>query len=333
MADINNTFWEGKHIFITGATGLLGSWLVAELVKLRANVTALMRDYVPNSLLITSGNIQKINVVNGNLENYHIIERALNEYEIDTVFHIGAQAIVSTANRSPLSTFESNIKGTWNVMEACRNSKLVKRIIVASSDKAYGTHAELPYTEDTPLRGEYPYDLSKSCADLIAQCYHKTYGLPVVITRCGNIYGGGDLNFNRIIPETIKAVLYNQQPIIRSDGTFIRDYIYVEDIVECYLLLAENIENEETKDKVVGNAFNISTSNKINVLDLVRLILKLMESDLNYKILNIVKGEIKSQYLSSKKINDVLKWQPKYDIEFGLKKTIEWYKKFFSEHE
>ncbi len=318
-------FWGNKNIFVTGATGLLGSWLVEDLIKKQANVVILLRDFVPNSRLIASGLINKTTVVKGCLEDYFTIERTLNEYEIDTVFHLGAQTIVGTANRSPLSTFEANIKGTWNVLEAVRNSKLVKRTTVASTDKAYGPQKNLPYTEESPLQGNHPYDVSKSCSDLITQAYYETYDLPIAITRCGNIYGGGDLNFNRIIPGTIRSVIFNEKPIIRSDGTFIRDYIYIKDIVNAYLVLAENLERSEIK----GQAFNFSTGNRINVLQLVNLILKLMRSRLKPVILNEAKAEIKDQSLSCEKAKKLLGWIPKYPLEQGLKETIQWYRNYF----
>jgi CDP-glucose 4,6-dehydratase len=322
---MNRNFWEDKKVLITGASGLVGSWLTKILVDAKANVTAIIRDKVPKSYLFQSGYINKVNVVNGCLEDYFTIERTINEYEIDTIFHLGAQTIVGTANRSPLSTFEANIKGSWNLFEVSRNSKLVKRVIFASSDKAYGEHKTLPYDETAALNGTHPYDVSKSCADLLAQAYNKTYKLPIVIARCGNIYGGGDLNFNRIVPGTIKSVIFNEIPIIRSDGKFIRDYFYVLDAVEAYISLAENIN-----EKIYGEAFNFSNEEPIKVTDIVNRILKVMkEKKLHPKILNIASGEIRDQYLSSKKARQVLKWIPKYSLEEGLKETVKWYKDFF----
>jgi len=322
----NSSFWKDKKVFVTGATGLLGSWLVDILLKEKVFIVALIRDFVPNSYLYLTGLNERINAVTGCLEDYFVIERTLNEYEIDTVFHLGAQAIVTTANRSPLSTFEANIKGTWNLLEASRNSKLVQRIVVASSDKAYGSLPSLPYTEDMPLRGEHPYDVSKSCADLIAQAYFKTYNLPVAITRCGNIYGGGDLNFNRIVPGTIKSLLENEPPIIRSDGSYTRDYFYVKDAVSSCLLLAKQLERDEVK----GQSFNFSNESPLSVLELVKIITGLMKSELEPKILNISSGEIKHQYLSGQKSKSILDWQAKFSIEKGLVETIDWYKNFFS---
>jgi len=319
------SYWEEKNVLVTGASGFLGSWLTKALVERKANVSILLRDKVPTSYLFTSGVINKVNIVNGDLLDYFVIERTLNEYEIDTVFHIGAQAIVNTANRNPISTFKSNIEGTWNMLEAIRKSNTIKRVVVASSDKAYGSQDNLPYTENMPLKGEHPYDVSKSCTDLIAQAYFKTYGLPIGITRCGNIYGGGDLNFNRIIPGTIKSAYNKERPVIRSDGTYIRDYIYVEDIVKACLILAGNLDRKELH----GEAFNFSVKNKIRVLQLVNLILKLMKSSLKPIILNEVKNEIKNQSLSSEKALKIIEWEPDYTIDEGLKKTINWYKAYF----
>jgi len=324
--EMNNNFWKDKNVFVTGCTGLLGSWLTKALVEKEANVVGLIRDLVPKSNLNWSGFNDKINIVRGEVEDYFLLERTINEYEIDTVFHLAAQTIVTTANRNPISTFESNIKGTWNILEACRRNPLVKRIIVASSDKAYGDQEKLPYNEKNSLEGRHPYDVSKSCTDLVSQSYYHTYNLPVCITRCGNFYGGGDLNFNRIVPGTIRSVFNNESPIIRSDGTLIRDYFYIEDAVESYLLLAEKME----KLKIQGEAFNFSNEIQITVLELVNKIIKLMGSELTPKILNQAPNEIKHQYLSAKKAKDILSWTPQYNLDDGLKKTIEWYKDFLN---
>lgn len=317
-------FWSNKNVFVTGATGFLGSYLVKKLVNYGANVTILVRDYIPQSNIFNGEEHKKVNVVNGALEDYLLIERILGEYEIDTVFHIAAQAIVGVANRNPLGTFISNIEGTWNILEAARRSPLIKRIIVASSDKAYGDQEKLPYDENMPLQGKHPYDVSKSCADLIAQTYYETYKLPICITRCGNLYGGGDLNFNRIIPQSIQAILNGEAPIIRSDGSFIRDYFYVEDAVDAYICLAEKVEELN----LGGQAFNFSNEIQLTVLELVDKILKIMGSSLKPIILNEGSNEIKHQYLSAKKARDILGWSPKYSIDDGLNKTIDWYKNF-----
>lgn len=325
---MNNQFWKDRKVFITGCTGLLGSWLTKTLVEHGAEVTGLIRDLVPKSNLNWSGFNDKINVVRGELENYFILERALNEYEVDTVFHLGAQTIVSIANRNPLGTFESNIKGTWNLLEACKRTNTISRVIVASSDKSYGIHDDLPYTETCSLLGCHPYDVSKSCADLLSTAYYKTYNLPVGITRCGNFYGGGDLNFNRIVPGTIRAVIKNQRPVIRSDGSFIRDYIFILDAVEAYLLLAEKMDDKS----IHGEAFNFSNEIQMTVLELTQKILKLMDrEDLQPKVLNEARGEIKHQYLSAQKARNILSWTPKYTLEEGLKETIKWYQEFFKE--
>jgi len=322
-----NTFWNGKNVFVTGATGLLGSWLTKSLIDKKANVIGMVRDSVPNSNLYRFGLGKKISIVRGALEDYFAMERFINEYEVDTVFHLGAQTIVGTANRNPLSTFEANIRGTWNLLEACRRNKKVVRIVVASSDKAYGQHDKLPYNEDYPLQGKHPYDVSKSCTDLISHAYCVTYKLPVCITRCGNIYGGGDLNFNRIIPGTIQSVLKNESPIIRSDGKFIRDYIYVLDIVNAYLFLAEKMDTLD----IHGEAFNFSNDQPISVKELVQIILKLMKrEDLDSVILNEASNEIRDQYLTSEKARSMLDWKPQNTLEQGLVNTIDWYKDYFN---
>ncbi|MHA2283546.1 MAG: GDP-mannose 4,6-dehydratase [Promethearchaeota archaeon] len=325
---VNGNFWKNKHVFVTGCTGLLGSWLTRFLVEKGANVIGLVRDLVPQSNLYRFELEKKINIVSGELEDYFILERSLNEYEVDSVFHLAAQAIVGTANRNPLSTFETNIRGTWNLLEACRRNMKVKRIVVASSDKAYGEHEELPYSEILPLKGSHPYDVSKSCTDLISHTYYDTYGLPVCVTRCGNIYGGGDLNFNRIIPGTIQSALNNERPIIRSDGLFVRDYIYVIDIVNAYLLLAEKMNEPD----IHGEAFNFSNEQPINVKDLVNKILNLMKrGDLEPVILNEASNEIKYQYLSSEKAYTVLDWKTRYTLDKGLMDTIDWYEEYFND--
>ncbi|ARV97688.1 CDP-glucose 4,6-dehydratase [Bacillus subtilis subsp. subtilis] len=296
-----------------------------ELIDQGANVTGLVRDHVPQSNLYQGEHIKKMNIVRGSLEDLAVIARALGEYEIDTVFHLAAQAIVGVANRNPISTFEANILGTWNILEACRKHPLIKRVIVASSDKAYGDQENLPYDENMPLQGKHPYDVSKSCADLISHTYFHTYGLPVCITRCGNLYGGGDLNFNRIIPQTIQLVLNGEAPEIRSDGTFVRDYFYIEDAVQAYLLLAEKME----ENNLAGEAFNFSNEIQLTVLELVEKILKKMNSNLKPKVLNQGSNEIKHQYLSAEKARKLLNWTPAYTIDEGLEKTIEWYTEFF----
>lgn len=328
MQEVNNMskeFWSDKNVFITGCTGLLGSWLTKALVEQGANVTGLIRDWIPKSNLNWSGFNDKINIVRGELEDYFLLERALNEYEIDTVFNLAAQTIVTIANRNPISTFETNIKGTWNLLEACRRSNLVERVAFASSDKAYGNQDDLPYDESTPLEGRHPYDVSKSCADLLCRSYYETYQLPVCVTRCGNFYGGGDLNFNRIVPGTIRSVLHNERPIIRSDGTMVRDYFYIEDGVEAYMTLSEQIKEK----KLAGEAFNFSNEEPLTVLEIVNKVIEVMDSDLEPIILNEASNEIEKQYLSAQKARSMLNWTPFYTMEEGLEKTVEWYKMFF----
>ncbi len=323
---MKDKYWRNKNVFITGCTGLLGSWLVKDLVDKKANVTGLIRDWVPESNLILQGSINKINTVRGDIKDYFLLERVINEYEIDIVFHLAAQTIVGIANRNPLSTFETNIKGTWNILEACRRNPIVKKVVVASSDKAYGDQDILPYTEDTPLKGTHPYDVSKSCADLLAFTYYKTYNLPVCVTRCGNFYGGGDLNFNRIVPGTIRSVLFNERPVIRSDGSFIRDYIYIRDAVNAYLFLVEKMNEQD----IHGEAFNFSNEIQLNVVELTKEILRIMNKEyVEPVVLNKATGEIKHQYLSATKAKNTLGWKPKYTLEEGLVETIDWYKEFF----
>lgn len=320
-----NKFWNNKNVFVTGGTGFLGSYLVKKLVNYGANVTILVRDHIPQSNIYIGEEYKKVNAVQGELEDYLLIERILGEYEIDTVFHLAAQAIVGVANRNPLGTFKSNIEGTWNILEATRKSPLIKQVIVASSDKAYGDQEKLPYDENMPLQGKHPYDVSKSCADLIAQTYYETYKLPVCITRCGNLYGGGDLNFNRIIPQSIQSILNKEAPVIRSDGSFIRDYFYIEDAVDAYINLAEKVVDLN----LGGQAFNFSNEIQLTVLELVNKILKIMGSDIKPIILNQGSNEIIHQYLSAKKARTILGWTPNYTIDEGLSKTVEWYKDFF----
>lgn len=315
--------WKGSNVFLTGSTGLLGSWLSQEIVSRGANVTCLVRDWVPRSRFHTEGTHNTVSVVRGQLENYGLLVRALNEYEIDTVFHLGAQTIVRTSSRSALSTFESNVRGTWNLLEACKGSPLVKRVVVASSDKAYGAHEKLPYSENAPLIGRFPYDVSKSCADLIAFSYYHTYGLPVAVTRCGNLYGGGDLNFSRLIPGTIRSVVLDENPIIRSDGEYIRDYFYVRDAVKAYLDLADRLVD----GSFVGEAFNFGNEAPVSVLDVVRLILSLMDgSDLEPVVLGEASHEIREQYLDCTKARDRMAWAPEWSLEDGLRETIGWYR-------
>ena len=319
-------FWNGRRVFVTGATGIVGSWLVKDLLARGAYIVALVRDTDPQSELYRSGDIRRVSVVNGALEDFWTLERAINQHEVDAVFHLGAQTIVGTAHRFPLSTFEANIRGTYNLLEACRlHSNMVQRVIVASSDKAYGEQSKLPYTEDMSLRGQHPYEVSKSCADLIAQTYYHTYGLSVAIARCGNVYGGGDLNWSRIVPGTIRSFLRGERPIIRSDGTYLRDYIYVKDVARAYIRLAEHLDDE----RVRGEAFNFSSEMAFTVLELVQVMQRLMGREhIEPRILNSAEGEIRSQHLSAAKALATLGWSSQFDLERGLSETIEWYRVF-----
>jgi CDP-glucose 4,6-dehydratase len=319
-------FWRDRPTFVTGASGLVGSWLVKRLLAAEADVVCLVRDWVPQSDLIGSKAIEQVKTVRGDLRDQRLLERILGEYEIDTVLHLAAQTIVPIANRNPISTFETNVAGTWALLEACRRSPTVKQVVVASSDKSYGDNEKLPYDETMPLAGRHPYDVSKSAGDLIAQSYAATYGLPVVVTRCGNFYGGGDLNWSRIVPGTIRSVLRGKRPVIRSDGQFVRDYFYVEDGAAAYAFLAEHLADDRA---LAGEAFNFSNEQPINVLDLTNTILKLMDSRLEPDIKNEATNEIRCQYLSSAKARAKLGWQPLFQLEDGLRATIQWYGDFF----
>lgn len=325
---MNDNFWQDKRVFVTGCNGLLGSWLTDALVTKSTNVVGLIRDRVSQSELVRSGTINHITVVHGDVRDYALMERALAEYEIDTVFHLAAQTIVPIANRVPLSTFETNIKGTWVVLEAARRNPTVKRIVVASSDKAYGAQAELPYREDAPLQGQHPYDVSKSCADLISRAYGHTYDLPVAVTRCANLYGGGDLNWNRIVPGTIRSVLRGERPIVRSDGTLKRDYIFIKDVVRGYLMVAQNLSRPDVR----GEAFNFGVDNPTTALEMVNTIIQLSDHPhLEAVILNEAENEIQEQYLSSEKSGRVLGWEPQHTLKSGLRETMAWYRDFLEE--
>ncbi len=326
---VDRTFWQDRPTFVTGGTGLVGSWLIQRLVQAGADVVCLVRDWVPQSELVRTGYIEKIKVVRGDVRDRDMLERALGEFEIDTVIHLAAQTIVTIANRNPISTFETNIAGTWNLLEACRRSPKVRQIVMASSDKAYGDQEILPYSEETPLQGQHPYDVSKSAADLIANTYAKSYDLPVAITRCGNFYGGGDLNWNRIMPGTIRSILRGQSPIIRSDGEYIRDYFYVEDGAAAYMLLAEQLAQ---RPELKGQAFNFSNEIQVSVREIVENVIRLMGSNLKPEILNEASNEIRHQYLSAEKARRTLNWRPLFNLEQGLALTIDWYRDFF-EHE
>lgn len=324
---VDKNFWQDRPTFVTGGTGLVGSWLVRRLVEAGADVVCLVRDWVPQSELARSGYIEKVKVVRGDVRDRDMLERALGEFEIDTVIHLAAQTIVTIANRNPISTFETNIAGTWNILEASRRSPKVKQIVMASSDKAYGDQEILPYNEDTPLQGKHPYDVSKSAADLLAATYANSYDLPVAITRCGNFYGGGDLNWNRIVPGTIRSILRGQNPIIRSDGEYIRDYFYVEDGAAAYMLLAEQLA---LRPELKGQAFNFSNEIQVTVREIVESVINLMGSNLKPEILNEASNEIRHQYLSAEKARSMLNWKPLFNLDQALGMTIDWYRNFFN---
>jgi len=320
------SFWKNRNVFVTGSTGFLGSWLIDELNDRGAVVVGLVRDTTAKRHNSTPMGYLSY-AVQGQLEDHNLLLRSLNEYEIDTVFHLGAQPIVGTANRHPLSTFEANIRGTWNLLEACRMVSTVTRVAIASSDKAYGDQPNLPYDENMPLQGAHPYDVSKSCTDLIAQTYHNTYATPVCITRCGNFFGGADLNFNRIVPGTIRSVLNDERPIIRSDGTLIRDYVYVRDVARFYLHLCESMENSQ----IHGHAFNYSSERQMSVLEITKLILQTLgRPDLTPDIRNESVGEIQHQYLDANKARQMLNWRPGYSIEDAMRETVAWYQEYFA---
>ena len=321
----DTAYWLDRPVLVTGCTGILGSWLTIALVDAGAAVTGLIRDEVPFTHLRRSGYQDRIRVVRGDVTDYALVERALNEYEIDTIFHLAAQTIVPIANRAPLSAFETNIKGTWTVLEAARRSPKTGCTIVASSDKAYGEHEDLPYTEDVPLRGCYPYDVSKACADRIARSYAVTYGMPVSVTRCANLYGGGDLNWSRLVPGTIRSVLRGRRPVIRSDGTLLRDYLYIPDAVDGYLTLAEQMDIPD----VQGEAFNFGLDDPKSVMDVVQAIIDVSDQPtLEPLVLGEAENEIQDQYLDSSKAREELGWAPEHSLHAGLRETLAWYREF-----
>jgi CDP-glucose 4,6-dehydratase len=321
------SFWNNRTAFVTGATGFVGAHVARKLVEAGARVVCLQRDGVRANSLDLFNLRHRVTVINGSVEDFTLIERTINEYEVEAVFHLAAQAIVGAANRSPVSTFETNIRGTYALLEACRLSPIVKRVVVASSDKAYGTHQDLPYTEDYPLHGLFPYDASKACTDILARSYAHSFKTPVAVSRFANIYGPGDMNLSRIIPGTIVSVLRDQSPVIRSDGTPIREFVYVDDVANGYLLLAEKI------DEVIGQAFNFGAGEQVTMLDLVERIIKLSGKNLKPNVLlqRKIEREIDAQYLSSEKVEKRLGWRAKTGLAEGLRLTIEWYREHLHE--
>lgn len=319
------SFWQGRRVLVTGAGGFIGSWLAKALADAGSEVVCPVLPEVDNSPLDLLGLRQRVEVVEADLVDFPTVQRLVADYSFDSGFHLAAQPIVGEAGRFPLQTFESNIQGTWNVLEACRYSDRLERLVVASSDKAYGEQPELPYREEQPLAATHPYDASKACADILAQCYAKTYGLPIAVTRAANVYGGGDLNFSRIVPGTIRSILNDEHPIIRSDGTPLRDYVYVDDTVRGYLLLGERLPDPALH----GEAFNLGANSPVSVVDLVGHILRAAENPpLRPEILanGEAKGEISRQYLDSSKAKNVLGWEPEMPLDDGLQHTLAWYR-------
>jgi CDP-glucose 4,6-dehydratase len=316
-------FWSGRRVLVTGASGLVGSHLVHAVLEAGAEVTGLVRDDDRRSALVRSRDVDRIAVIRGTLESPGDVERAVQESDASVVFHLGAQTIVGVGMKAPLLTLDSNVRGTYNVLEACRRRR-VERLVLASSDKAYGS-SDHPYTEDDPLLARSPYDVSKAAGDLIAQSYHATFALPLAILRCGNTYGGGDLNWSRIVPGTIRSFIRGESPEIRSDGSYVRDYIYVADVVAAYCAVAEALDRPD----VVGHAFNVAAGQDATVLDVVGTIRELMGGKLpEPRILNITKGEIREQRLDTTKVRQVLGWTPRVSMRDGLRDTIAWYRSY-----
>lgn len=325
MENLDLSFWRRRPVLVTGATGLVGGWLVGALERAGASVVILVRDWVPESPVLAPGG--RASVVRGESQDQPLLERVLGEYEVATVFHLAAQTIVPIANRNPVSTFDSNIRGTWSLLEACRRSPAVQQVVIASSDKAYGEQPRLPYDESMPLNARFPYDVSKACGDLIAQSYAHTYGLNVAITRCGNFYGGGDLNWSRIVPGTVRSVLAGEPPVIRSDGSLVRDYFYVEDGAAAYIALAEGLARNPS---LRGEAFNFSTDEPLSVREVVDRIIQVAGSDLAPVVQGHAPNEISRQYLNSDKARRELKWKPLYSFDEGLARTLDWYRRFLT---
>ncbi len=323
-----STFWTGRRVFVTGCTGLLGSWPSDRLGREGAEVVGLVRDWVPTSNFHRLGLPDRMTLVRGDLLDLAVLERTLAEYEIEAVFHLAAQTIVPIANQTPLPTFESNIRGTWHLLEAVRRHPRVRRVVFSSSDKAYGTHERLPYDETAALLACHPYDVSKACGDMLAVTYHRTYGTPVAISRCANMFGGGDLNFNRIVPGTIRSAVRGERPVIRSDGTLVRDYIYVLDAADGLLTLAQALDRPELH----GQAFNFSSHHRRSVLEITADVLRAADaSHLEPVVLNQAGAEIPAQYLSSEKARSVLGWTSRHPLAEGLRETVAWYRAWLAD--
>ena len=323
---MNDNFWKKRKVLVTGYEGFLGSNLTKELIRLKSDVSGL--DIITHRKdTVLSGDFDKIKIYKGSVEDFDLVSKIMADNKIEMIFHLAATSIVGEALTDPLKAFSTNICGTWNILEAARNSRSTKAVIIASSDKAYGSQSKLPYREDSRLSGSHPYDASKSCADILAATYYRTYGLPVSVTRCGNIYGSGDLNFSRLVPDALRCISKDKTFIIRSDGKFTRDYIYVDDVVNAYLLLALKMKEASIR----GEAFNFSNESPLSVLALLKKLYRCANvRKPDYKITNQAKYEIKHQYLSAAKARRLLNWRPRYNLEEGLKRTIKWYKDYFA---
>ena len=319
------SFWTDRPTLVTGGTGFLGAWIIQKLLSRGANVICLSRERGLEKEIIEPDLLQRVTVVYSDIRDRPLLENILQEHSVVTLFHLAAQAIVGAANANPVLTLEINIGGTTAVLEACRRCPGVKEIIVASSDKAYGDAGEQAYDEDMPLRGKHPYDVSKACADMIVRSYASTFGLPAVVTRCGNFYGPGDLNWNRIVPGTIRSLYEGVRPVIRSDGKYVRDYFYIEDAADAHLMIAENLPR---KPKLHGEAFNFSNETRVTVLELVEKIITLMGSDLRPEVRNEVSYEIRHQLLSARKARREFGWHPRFNLDEGLGRAITWYREF-----
>ncbi|MDD5131513.1 MAG: GDP-mannose 4,6-dehydratase [bacterium] len=322
---MSNNFWRQMKVLVTGHEGFLGSNLTRQILARGANIVGLDILINRKDTVFNKDEYKRFITIKGSVTDFPLVKKIIAKHKIETIFHVAAEAIVSRSLKDPRNTFQANIEGTWNILEACRQLGTVGAVVVASSDKAYGRHKILPYKENVPLIGDHPYDVSKSCADLIAYTYYHTYNVPVAVTRCGNIYGPGDFNYSRIIPEAMRCLYYGRTLLIRSNGKFTRDYVYIDDIVNGYILLAEKLK----KLKLTGEAFNISDENPISVLKLLGRLSKLSGKKLNYKILNQARYEIEDQSLASGKARKVLGWKPAYTLEQGLERTVDWYAQYY----
>jgi CDP-glucose 4,6-dehydratase len=320
-------FWNDRPVLVTGSSGLLGGWLVRRLLSAGARLVCLVRNRLPNPGVVAPNLLQQAKLVHGEILDQALLKQALNQNQIDTVFHVAAQAIVGIANRNPLTTFETNVQGTWCLLEACRQNPRIRQVVVTSSDKAYGEQVEMPYREDMALGGLHPYEVSKACADRIATSYGKSFGLPVSVTRCGNFFGGGDMNWNRIVPGTIRSISQAERPVIRSDGQFIRDYFYADDAAAAHMHLARALAEDRS---LAGEAFNFSHEVRMTVVELVEKIAQLMGSSITPDILDEASQEIRTQFLSTAKARERLGWKPLHTMEEGLRETVHWYRSYLS---